>query len=113
MSYSRIDEVVDIPDLIEIQKRSYQWFLDEGLMEVLRDVSPIKDYSGDVELSFIDKEFDVNSPTYSIEECKERDANFAAPLKVKVRYHNKKDNIIKDQSIYIGGFPIMTDTGTF
>ena len=113
MSYSRIDEVIDIPNLIEIQKNSYQWFLDEGLMEVLRDVSPITDYSGDIELSFIDKEFDINNPTYSIEECKERDANFAAPLRVKVRLHNKKDDIIKDQYIYIGEFPIMTDTGTF
>jgi DNA-directed RNA polymerase subunit beta len=113
MSYSRIDEVIDIPNLIEIQKNSYQWFLDEGLMEVLRDVSPIMDYSGDIELSFIDKDFDINNPTYSIEECKERDANYAAPLRVKVRLHNKKDDIIKDQYIYIGEFPIMTDTGTF
>ncbi len=113
MSYSRIDEVIDIPNLIEIQKNSYQWFLDEGLMEVLRDVSPIVDYSGDIELSFIDKEFDINNPTYSIEECKERDANYAAPLRVKVRLHNKKDDILKDQFIYIGEFPIMTDNGTF
>ena len=113
MSYSRIDEVIDIPNLIEIQKNSYQWFLDEGLMEVLRDVSPITDYSGDIELSFIDKEYDTNSPTYAIEECKERDANFAAPLRVKVRLHNRKDDIIKDQYIYIGEFPIMTDNGTF
>jgi DNA-directed RNA polymerase subunit beta len=113
MSYSRIDEVIEIPNLIEIQKNSYQWFLDEGLMEVLRDVSPITDYSGDIELSFIDKEFDVNAPVYSIEECKERDANFAAPLRVKVRLHNKKEDIIKDQYIYIGEFPIMTDNGTF
>ena len=113
MSYSRIDEVIDIPNLIEIQKNSYQWFLDEGLMEVLRDVSPITDYSGDIELSFIDKEYDTSSPTYAIEECKERDANFAAPLRVKVRLHNRKDDIIKDQYIYIGEFPIMTDNGTF
>ncbi|NLM76644.1 MAG: DNA-directed RNA polymerase subunit beta [Ruminococcaceae bacterium] len=113
MSYSKINEVIDIPNLIEIQKNSYQWFLDEGLMEVLRDVSPITDYSGDIELSFIDKEFDVQAPTYSIEECKERDANFAAPLRVKVRLRNRKDDIIKDQYIYIGEFPIMTDTGTF
>ena len=113
MSYSRIDEVIDIPNLIEIQKNSYQWFLDEGLMEVLRDVSPITDYSGDIELSFIDKEFDVEKPTYPIEECKERDANFAAPLRVKVRLHNKKDDILKDQHIYIGEFPIMTENGTF
>jgi DNA-directed RNA polymerase subunit beta len=113
MSYSRIDEVIDIPNLIEIQKSSYQWFIDEGLMEVLRDVSPITDYSGDIELSFIDKEFDISSPTYSIEDCKERDANFAAPLRVKVRLHNKKDDILKDQHIYIGEFPIMTENGTF
>jgi DNA-directed RNA polymerase subunit beta len=113
MSYSRIDEVIDIPNLIEIQKNSYQWFLDEGLMEVLRDVSPITDYSGDIELSFIDKEYDTSNPTYAIEECKERDANFAAPLRVKVRLHNRKDDIIKDQYIYIGEFPIMTDNGTF
>jgi DNA-directed RNA polymerase subunit beta len=113
MSYSKINEVIDIPNLIEIQKNSYQWFLDEGLMEVLRDVSPITDYSGDIELSFIDKEFDVHAPTYSIEECKERDANFAAPLRVKVRLRNRKDDIIKDQYIYIGEFPIMTDNGTF
>jgi DNA-directed RNA polymerase subunit beta len=113
MSYSRIDEVIDIPHLIEIQKNSYQWFLDEGLMEVLRDISPIVDFSGDIELSFIDKEFDAENPTYSISECKERDANFAAPLRVKVRLHNKKDDIIKDQQIYIGEFPIMTENGTF
>lgn len=113
MSYSKINEVIDIPNLIEIQKKSYQWFLDEGLMEVLRDVSPITDYSGEIELSFIDKEFDVDAPTYSIEECKERDANFAAPLRVKVRLHNRKDDILKDQYIYIGEFPIMTRTGTF
>ena len=113
MSYSRIDEVIDIPNLIEIQKNSYQWFLDEGLMEVLRDVSPITDYSGDIELSFIDKEFDTGNPTYAIEECKERDANFASPLRVKVRLHNKKDDVLKDQYIYIGEFPIMTDNGTF
>jgi DNA-directed RNA polymerase subunit beta len=113
MSYSRIDEVIDIPNLIEIQKSSYQWFIDEGLMEVLKDVSPITDYSGDIELSFIDKEFDIDNPTYSIDECKERDANYAAPLRVKVRLHNKKDDILKDQQIYIGEFPIMTDNGTF
>ena len=113
MSYSRIDEVIDIPNLIEIQKSSYQWFIDEGLMEVLRDVSPITDYSGDIELSFIDKEFDIDNPTYSLEDCKERDANYAAPLRVKVRLHNKKDDILKDQQIYIGEFPIMTENGTF
>ncbi|MHB1485680.1 MAG: DNA-directed RNA polymerase subunit beta [Saccharofermentanales bacterium] len=113
MTYSKIDEVIEMPDLIEIQKNSYQWFIDEGLMEVLRDVSPITDYSGEIELSFIDKEFNTDSPTYSIGECKERDANFAAPLRVKVRLHNKRDDVIKEQFIYIGEFPIMTPTGTF
>ena len=113
MTNSKIDEVIEMPDLIEIQKNSYQWFLEEGLMEVLRDVSPITDYSGEIELSFIDREFDSNSPTYSIAECKERDANFAAPLRVKVRLHNKRDDIIKEQFIYIGEFPIMTPTATF
>lgn len=113
MTYSRINEVIEMPDLLEIQKNSYQWFIDEGLMEVLRDVSPITDYSGEIELSFIDKEFDTGSPTYSIEECKERDANFASPLRVKVRLHNKRDDVIKEQFVYIGEFPIMTPTGTF
>jgi len=113
MSYSRIDEVIEMPDLIEIQKNSYQWFLDEGLMEVLREVSPITDYTGDIELSFIEKEFDTQKPQNSIEECKEKDCNFAAPLKVTVRLNNKRDNVIKDQSVFIGDFPIMTENGTF
>ena len=113
MSYSKIDEILDIPDLVEIQKSSYAWFMNHGLMEVLRDISPIKDFSGDVELSFLEKEFDTDNPTYSIQECKERDANYAAPLRVMVRLHNKKDDIVKEQQIYIGEFPIMTDTGTF
>lgn len=113
MSYSRIDEVIDMPDLIEIQKNSYRWFLDEGLMEVLREVSPITDYTGDIELSFIDKEFDTEKPANTIEECKEKDINFAAPLKVMVRLNNKRDNVIKDQSVFIGDFPIMTEHGTF
>jgi len=113
MSYSRIDEVIEMPNLIEIQKNSYQWFLNEGLMEVLREVSPITDYTGDIELSFIEKEFDIEKPQNSIEECKEKDCNFAAPLKVTVRLNNKRDNVIKDQSVFIGDFPIMTENGTF
>lgn len=113
MSYSKIDEVLDIPDLVGIQKESYQWFLDHGLMEVLHDISPITDFSGDIELSFLEKEFDTSKPTFSIRECKERDANYAAPLRVKVRLHNKKEDKVIDNSIYIGEFPIMTDTGTF
>ena len=90
MSYSKIDEIIDIPNLIEIQKSSYRWFLNEGLMEVLRDASPIEDATGDLELSFIDKELDTSQPLFSVAECKERDANYAAPLRVKVRLHNKK-----------------------
>ena len=113
MTYSKLREVIDMPDLVEVQKKSYQWFLDEGLMEVLQDVSPITDFSGDIELSFIDKEFDIDQPTYDIPECKDRDANYAAPLRVKVRLHNRRDDVIKDQVIYVGEFPIMTDTGTF
>lgn len=113
MTYSKLEEVVDIPGLIDIQKKSYQWFLDEGLMEVLRDISPITDFSGELELSFIDKEFDYSALTYTVAQCKERDANYAAPLRVKVRLHNLRDDTVKEQSVYIGEFPIMTETGTF
>lgn len=112
MTYSKLDEVIQIPSLIEIQKNSYQWFLEEGLMEVLRDIS-IKNFAGDLELTFVDKEFDPTKPTYTIAQCKERDVNYAAPLRIKARLYNSRDNIIKDQNIYIGDFPIMTDTGTF
>lgn len=113
MTYSKIDEIIDIPDLVEIQKNSYKRFLDEGLPEVLAEVSPMCDFSGDVELSFLDKEFDIDNPTYSIAECKARDTNYAAPLRIKVRLHNKKEDQVQEQLIYIGEFPIMTDTGTF
>lgn len=113
MSYSKIDEVIDIPDLVAVQKDSYQWFWDRGLQEVLDEVSPITDYSGDVELSFVEAEFDRDNPTGTARECKERDENYAAPLRVKVRLHNKKTDVVKEQMIFIGDFPIMTDTGTF
>jgi DNA-directed RNA polymerase beta subunit len=89
MSFSKIDEVLEIPNLLEVQKKSYQWFLEEGLREVLRDVSPITDYSGNLQIEFIDYSLD-GKPKYSIEECKERDANFAAPLKVNVRLTNRQ-----------------------
>ncbi|NLZ70220.1 MAG: DNA-directed RNA polymerase subunit beta [Clostridiaceae bacterium] len=112
-SYSRLTEVLDIPDLVAVQRESYDWFLEEGLMEVLRDVSPITDFAKTMELSFIATEFDLNNPTYPMDECRERDANYAAPLRMKVQLHNKNDNSIKEQMIYIGEFPIMTDTGTF
>ena len=113
ISYSKINEVLDIPDLVEIQKSSYQWFLNEGIREVLDSISPIRDFSGDIELTFLETEFDTTDPSYPLEECKERDANYAAPMRVMVRLHNKKEDIVKEQQIYIGEFPIMTDTGTF
>mgnify|MGYP000964204136 FL=1 len=113
ISYSKINEVLDIPDLVEIQKSSYRWFLNEGIREVLDGISPIRDFSGDIELTFLETEFDTSKPSYPLEECKERDANYAAPMRVMVRLHNKKEDIVKEQQIYIGEFPIMTDTGTF
>ena len=112
MSYSRIDEVLEMPDLIEIQKNSYKNFLDEGLMEVLRDVSPITDYTGNLIMEFVGYSLDEN-PKYSIEECKERDTTYAAPLKVKARLINKETGEVKEQEIFMGDFPLMTETGTF
>ena len=113
MSYSRIDEVLEMPNLIEVQKNSYQWFLDEGLREVLRDVSPISDYTGNLVMEFIDYSLDLDNIKYSIEECKERDATYSAPLKVKVRLINKETGEVKEQEIFMGDFPLMTETGTF
>ncbi len=114
MSYSKQKEVLEMPNLIEVQKRSYRWFLEEGLAEAFRDISPIEDYNGHLSLEFIDFQLDEKSVKYSIEECKERDATYAAPLKVKVRLHNKEDeDVIKDHEIFMGDFPLMTETGTF
>lgn len=113
MSYSRIEEVLEMPNLIKVQKNSYRWFLEEGLREVFRDVSPITDYTGNLILEFIDYFLDEESPKYSIEECKERDATYAAPLKVKVRLINKETGEVKEQEIFMGEFPLMTDKGTF
>ncbi len=112
MSYSKIDEVLDMPNLIEVQKSSYKWFLDEGLREVFRDVSPITDYTGNLILEFTDYSLDDN-PKYSVEECKERDATYSAPLKSKVRLINKETGEVKEQEIFMGDFPLMTDNGTF
>ncbi|MDO8550249.1 MAG: DNA-directed RNA polymerase subunit beta, partial [Ignavibacteria bacterium] len=112
MSYSKIDEVLDMPNLIEVQKNSYRWFLEEGLREVFKDVSPITDYTGNLILEFVDYALDEN-PKYSVEECKERDATFSAPLKVKVRLINKETGEVKEQEIFMGDFPLMTDNGTF
>ena len=112
MSYSRINEVLEMPNLIEVQKDSYQWFLDEGLKEVFEDISPIMDFSGNLELKLTDFTLD-SEPKYSIEECKERDATYAAALKVKARLYNKELDEIKEQEIFMGDFPLMTETGTF
>lgn len=112
MSYSKIDEVLDMPNLIEVQKDSYKWFLEEGLREVFRDVSPITDYTGNLILEFVDYSLD-DSPKYSVEECKERDATYSAPLKAKVRLINKETGEVKEQEIFMGDFPLMTDNGTF
>ncbi|MDO5015991.1 MAG: DNA-directed RNA polymerase subunit beta [Eubacteriales bacterium] len=113
MSYSRIDEVIDIPDLLAVQKDSYQWFWDKGLQEVLDEVSPITDYSGDVELSFVEAELDLDKCSDTPQKCKERDENYSAPLQVKVRLHNKKKDVVTEQMMFVCDFPIMTDTGTF
>ena len=111
-SFARHEEVLDMPNLLEIQKKSYQWFLDTGLQEVFRDVAAIGDYAGNLELSFIDFTMD-EKPKYSVEECKARDATYAAPLKVRVRLRNKETEEIKEQEIFMGDFPIMTNSGTF
>ena len=111
-SYSRIKEVLEMPNLIEVQKNSYQWFLDEGLQEVFDDISPITDFNGNLVLEFTNFTLE-STPKYSIEECKERDATYAAPLKVRARLINRETEEIKDQEIFMGDFPLMTDTGTF
>ena len=111
-SYSRIKEVLEMPNLLEVQKNSYKWFLDEGLQEVFEDVSPITDFNGNLMLEFTDFTLD-STPKYSLEECKERDATYAAALKVRARLINKETEEIKDQEIFMGDFPLMTDTGTF
>ena len=113
MSYSRQKEVLEMPNLIEVQKDSYQWFLDEGLKEVFDDISPIADYSGSLSLEFVDFELCRDDVKYSIEECKERDATYAAPLKVKVRLYNKEKEEISEHEIFMGDLPLMTETGTF
>ncbi len=113
MSYSKQKEVLEMPNLIEVQRDSYQWFLDEGLKEVFDDISPIVDYSGKLSLEFVDFTLCEDDVKYSIEECKERDATYAAPLKVKVKLHNKEEDKIYEHEIFMGDLPIMTVTGTF
>ena len=112
MSFSKIKEIADVPNLIEIQVDSYKWFLEEGLKEVFDDISPIEDYTGNLILEFVDYSLDEN-PKYDIEECKERDATYCAPLKVKVRLINKETGEIKEQEVFMGDFPLMTERGTF
>ena len=113
MSYSRQQEVLEMPNLIEVQKDSYQWFLDEGLKEVFDDISPIADYSGHLSLEFVDFTLCEDDVKYTIDECKERDATYAAPLKVRVRLHNKETDEINEHEIFMGDLPLMTKTGTF
>jgi DNA-directed RNA polymerase subunit beta len=112
MSFARIVELLEKPNLIEIQRKSYEWFLEEGLKEAFKDISPIEDYTGNLSLEFIDYELDEDSK-YDVEECKERDVNYAVPLRVQVRFINKETSEIKEQKVFMGDFPLMTDKGTF
>ena len=111
-SFARSREIQEMPNLLEIQKESYKWFLDEGLREVFSEVDSVTDYSGNLELSFVD--YSMNEqPKYTEEECKARDATYAAPLKVGVRLRNKETDEIKEQEVFMGDFPLMTESGTF
>ncbi|WP_206166512.1 DNA-directed RNA polymerase subunit beta [Mammaliicoccus sciuri] len=110
-SYARISEILELPNLIEIQTKSYEWFLKEGLLEMFRDISPIDDFTGNLSLEFVD--YRLDEPKYDLEESKNRDATYAAPLRVKVRLINKETGEVKDQEVFMGDFPLMTDTGTF
>ncbi len=113
MSFARIDEVLEMPNLIEVQKKSYQWFLDEGLKEVFKEVSGITDYTGNLVLDFVDYKLDSDKPNYSVEECKERDATYSAALRVTARLLNKESGEIKESEVFMGDFPLMTESGTF
>ncbi|MFF5819426.1 DNA-directed RNA polymerase subunit beta [Lysinibacillus capsici] len=110
-SFARIKEVLELPNLIEIQTASYEWFLEEGLREMFRDISPIEDFTGNLSLEFID--YTLGEPKYDVDECKERDVTYAAPLRVKVRLYNKETDEVKEQDVFMGDFPLMTETGTF
>ena len=110
-SYARINEVWPMPHLIDIQKSSYDWFIKEGLREIFHDISPIKDFTGNLELSF--ENFELGKPKYDVEECKERDESYSAPMNVKVRLVYKDTGEIKESSVFMGDFPLMTETGTF
>ena len=112
MSFGKINEVLDIPNLIEVQKNSYQWFKEEGLKDVFRDVSAITDYNGNLVLNFIDYKID-DTPKYTIAECKDRDVTYAAPLRVTATLWNKETGDVKESEIFMGDFPLMTESGTF
>ncbi|MEG0571181.1 MAG: DNA-directed RNA polymerase subunit beta, partial [Oscillospiraceae bacterium] len=112
MSFAKINEVLEMPNLIELQKNSYEWFVNQGLKEVFSDVASITNYTGNLVLDFVGFRFD-RIPKYSVEECKERDVTFAAPLKVTARLLNKETGEVKEQEIFMGDFPLMTDSGTF
>jgi DNA-directed RNA polymerase subunit beta len=111
VGFGKIEEILDMPNLIEIQQRSYQWFLDEGLREMFRDISPIQDFTGNLVLEFID--YSLGDPKYPVDECKERDVTFAAPLRVRARLINKETGEVKEQEVFMGDFPLMTEKGTF
>ena len=113
MSFSKTDEVLKIPNLIEVQKNSYQWFLDEGLREVLKDVSGITDYTGNLVLDFTDYTLDIDHPNYTVDECKEKDTTYAAALRVTARLLNRESGEVKESDVFMGDFPLMTDSGTF
>ena len=112
MSFAKINEVLEMPNLIEVQKNSYNWFLNEGLREVFNDVASITDYTGNLVLEFIDYRLD-DTPKYTVEQCKERDVTYAAPLRVKARLLNKETGEIKESEVFMGDFPLMTDSDTF
>jgi len=109
--YGKIEEILEMPNLIEIQQKSYRWFLEEGLREMFRDISPIQDFTGNLALEFID--FSLGEPKWDVDQCKERDANYAAPLRVRVRLINKETGEVKEQEVFMGDFPLMTEKGTF
>ncbi|MGI6603661.1 MAG: DNA-directed RNA polymerase subunit beta [bacterium] len=110
-SFAKLVDVLELPNLIEVQRSSYQWFLEEGLRETFREISPIQDFTGNLILEFVD--YNLGEPKYSVEECKERDVTFAAPLRVRVRLHNKETGEVKEQEVFMGDFPLMTEKGTF
>lgn len=109
--FGRIEEVLDVPNLIEIQRQSFDWFVNEGLAETFRDISPIQDFTGNLVLEFIDHQF--GEPKFSLDEFKEKDSTFSAPLRVKVRLVNKETGEVKEQEVFMGDFPLMTENGTF